>query len=96
MDASGGGKNSCSGGAGYVLQVSPGASGTSEFVLTQSQEYVCFTIAIEAAPPGAAGSVSGGAGYVTQASAGASGSSNFSLTASQEARTVTIAIAPVP
>ena len=96
MDMSDGGKGACSGGAGYVLQASGGASGTAEFVLTGNQDYVCVTIAIEAAPPGGGGSVSGGAGYVTQASSGSSGWSNFSLTASQEARTVTIAIAPVP
>jgi len=96
MDKSGTGNSSCSGGAGYVLQASGGASGTAEFVLTASEDYVCVTVAIEAAAPGGGGdSVSGGAGYVTQASAGSSGSSNFSLTASQEARTVTIAIAPV-
>lgn len=97
MDESSLGWGTCSGGAGYVLQASPGASGTSEFVLTGWEDYVCVTVAIEAAPPsGGGGSVSGGAGYVTQASSGSSGSSSFSLTASQEARTVTIAIAPVP
>jgi len=96
MDESSSVSDTCSGGAGCVLQASPGASGTSEFVLTKSKDYVCFTIAIEADLGGGGGSVSGGAGYVTQASAGSSGSSNFSLTASEEARTVTIAIAPVP
>ena len=93
MDMSDGGKGSCSGGAAYVLQANPGASGTSEFVLTGNQDYVCVTAAIEAAPPGAGGA-SGGAGYVTQESSGSSGFSSFSLTASEEARTVTIAIAP--
>lgn len=96
MDESSEGSDTCSGGAGYVLQASPGASGTSEFVLTGSEDYVCVTIAIEAAPPSGGGGVSGGAGYVSQASNGSSGFSSFSLTASQEARTVTIAIAPVP
>jgi hypothetical protein len=96
MDMSDGGKGACSGGAGYVLQANGGASGTAEFVLTRNQNYVCVTIAIEAAPPGGGGGVSGGAGYVSQASSGSSGTSSFSLTASEEARTVTIAIAPVP
>ena len=96
MDESSSVSDTCSGGAGYVLQASGGASGTSEFMLTAEEEYVCFTVAIEAAPSGGGGSVSGGAGYVTQSSSGPSGWSNFSLTASQEARTVTIAIAPVP
>jgi hypothetical protein len=97
MDESGSGGNMCSGGAGYVLQANPGASGTSEFVLTGKEEYVTLTVAIEAAAPGGGSdSVSGGAGYVNQASAGSSGSSNFSLNASQEARTVTIAVAPYP
>ena len=95
MDMSDGGKGSCSGGAGYVLQASGGASGTAEFILTGSKDYVCVTVAIEAAPPGG-GSVSGGAGYLSQATSGSSGSSSFSLTGSEEARTVTIAIAPVP
>jgi len=93
MDENGGGKGSCSGGAGYQQQAAPGESAFADFNLTASEESVTLTVAIA---PATGGTVSGGAGYVTQSSSGSSGSSNFSLTASEEARTVTIAIAPVP
>ena len=95
MDESSSGDNTCSGGAGYQQQATPGTTDSADFNLTDSEEYVILTVAITPAT-GGSGTVSGGAGYVTQSRSGYSGWSNFSLTASQEARTVTIAIAPVP
>ena len=50
MDRSGSSKNSCSGGAGYILQPTTGDSGTSSFTLTNSHEARLVTIAIAPAP----------------------------------------------
>ncbi|MHC4676753.1 MAG: LamG domain-containing protein, partial [Planctomycetota bacterium] len=72
MDESGSGSDTCSGGAGYVLQAAVGASGVSEFSLTRSEQYRTVTIAIAPAPA-ADDVVSGGAGCVKQSSAGDSG-----------------------
>jgi hypothetical protein len=50
MADTGNGPSTVSGGAGYVLQPTAGASGTSSFALTASEEYVTVTIAIAPAP----------------------------------------------
>lgn len=46
MGKSGTGKESCSGGAGFVTQDSAGSSGTSEFSLTSKEQALSVTIAI--------------------------------------------------
>lgn len=46
MDENDSGAGTCSGGAGYVNQAAAGASGTSNFALTASEQYVTITIAI--------------------------------------------------
>jgi type II secretory pathway pseudopilin PulG len=46
MNRSGTGLSQCSGGAGWQVQSSAGASGLSNFTLTGSEEYVTVTIAI--------------------------------------------------
>ncbi len=52
MDLSGTGIGTCSGGAGYKIQANAGSSGTTNFVLTGSEEFriVTFAIAPEACP----------------------------------------------
>jgi hypothetical protein len=50
MADTGNGPSTASGGAGYVLQPTAGASGTSSFALTASEEYVTVTLAIAPAP----------------------------------------------
>ncbi len=50
MGDSGNGPATASGGSGYVLQTTAGASGTSSFSLTGSEEYVTVTLAIAPAP----------------------------------------------
>jgi hypothetical protein len=50
MGDSGNGPATASGGAGYVLQGTVGASGTSSFSLTGSEQFVTVTIAIAPAP----------------------------------------------
>jgi type II secretory pathway pseudopilin PulG len=92
MDQSGGGNNSCSGGAGYKQQTTAGDSGVSNFTLTWFEDYRTVTIAI--APAVATGTVSGGAGYVKQSSSGDSGTANFTLTSANGAQMLTVAIAP--
>jgi hypothetical protein len=96
MDRSNTGFSTCSGGAGYQQQATPGTTDHTDFDLTDSEEYVTLTVAIAPDASGGGGVVSGGAGYVKQANGGISGTSNFSLTASQESRLVTIAIKPNP
>ena len=86
----------CSGGAGYIQQAAIGASGTSTFSLTASEQYVTVTFAIAPAPAADIGAVSGGAGYVRQSAIGDSGTSTFALTASEQSQSLTIAIAPTP
>ncbi len=93
MDQSSNGNGTCSGGAGYVQQVSAGASGVEDFSLQSSEVYRTMTVAIAPAPA-TGGTVSGGAGYVMQSSSGGSGTSTFSLGSSNEAQMLTIAIAP--
>jgi hypothetical protein len=95
MDESDWGSGTCSGGAGYRTQANPGASGTAEFSLVYSEDYVTITVAI-APVGGITGTVSGGAGYVAQSGSGSSGTSTFSLTDTEQTTMVTIAIAPVP
>ena len=86
----------CSGGAGYIQQAAIGASGTSAFSLTASEQYVTVTFAIAPAPAADIGAVSGGAGYIRQPASGDSGTSTFSLAASRQSQSLTIAIAPNP
>jgi len=93
MEQSSNGNGTCSGGAGYVQQVSIGASGIEDFGLQSNEVYRTMTIAIAPAPA-AGGTVSGGAGYVLQSSSGDSGTSTFTLGLSNEAQMLTIAIAP--
>ncbi len=50
MAGSGTGKNTASGGSGYVPQPAAGASGASSFTLTKIEQYVSVTIAIAPAP----------------------------------------------
>lgn len=94
MDQSSSHGDTCSGGAGYIMQAATGPSGEEDFSLSgsHSEEYRTVTIAI--APATGGGTVSGGAGYVKQSSSGDSGTSDFSLGSSNEARMLTIAIAP--
>lgn len=94
MDASGSGNGSCSGGAAYVTQATPGASGSVNFDLTAGEQYHCITVAIAPAAVTGGGTVSGGAGYVMQSSAGTSGTSAFSLTSAEASRMLTIAVGP--
>ncbi len=58
MDQSDSGSGTCSGGAGYVIQGTAGASGVAEFDLTNSEQYRTVTIAI--APDESAGGGGGG------------------------------------
>lgn len=83
----------CSGGAAYKTQASPGPSGTANFNLERSEQYVTVTFAV-AAIPGTSGMVSGGAGYFKKSLAGNTGTADFSLTAPQEASMITVAINP--
>jgi len=95
MDESSTHGDTCSGGAGYIMQAAIGPSGEEDFSLTgnpSGEEYRTVTIAI--APAIGGGTVSGGAGYIRQSSSGDSGTSDFSLTLSNEAQMITIAIAP--
>ena len=92
MDESSSSGGTCSGGAGYQQQATPGPTDFTDFNLTASEEFITLTVAI--APfVGGSGSVSGGAGYVKQTSSGSSGTSTFALTATEEARMVTVAVA---
>jgi hypothetical protein len=50
MDESNSSWGTVSGGAGYVCQEATGASGTSNFQLTASEQYITVTIAIAPAP----------------------------------------------
>jgi hypothetical protein len=92
MDRSSADACAVSGGAGYKKTSSQGYTGTANFSLSASQEYVTATIGLWSAVY--SDTVSGGAGYVRQSAAGSSGTSNFSLTSPNEARMLTIAIAP--
>jgi hypothetical protein len=50
MNRSGSGTGTTSGGAGYLIKAATGASGTSTFALTASEEYRAVTIGIAPAP----------------------------------------------
>jgi hypothetical protein len=92
MDRSSADTYSVSGGAGYKQWSTQGYTGTANFSLSASQEYVTATIGLWSAVY--SDTVSGGAGYIGQSTAGNSGTSNFSLTAPNVSRMLTIAIAP--
>jgi hypothetical protein len=50
MDQSSNGNGTASAGAGYVTQAAAGDSGTSDFLLSASEQYRTVTIAIAPAP----------------------------------------------